>query len=170
MQAAETTDISPCGGPLPDLEVPMINTMVNCLGSEHRKLNYLTIQLALAATRLASNPEDAEAGHRALELWEEIGRDLWPHLQIEDELVFSWAEARQAIAPALLDSFKKEHQELHKLVTNLTASKADSQPLTFDADENPGRTLVALAQMLDWHVERYDSEVLPAVIRALFRK
>jgi hemerythrin-like domain-containing protein len=160
-------DISPCGCPLPDIEVPMINTMVTCLGSEHRKLNYLTIQLALTATRLTTDPDDANARQRAFELWDEIRRDLWPHLQIEDELVFSWAETRDAIPHALLDSLKKEHQELHRLVTSLPA---DSQPLTLKDGENFGRTLLALAQTLDSHVERYDGEVLPAIIRALFRK
>ncbi|HLI81086.1 MAG TPA: hemerythrin domain-containing protein [Candidatus Binataceae bacterium] len=171
MQAVDITDISPCGRPLPDLEVPMINTMVTCLGSEHRKFNYLTIQLALAASRLSSDPDDANARQRALELWDEIRRDLWPHLQIEDELVFSWGEARDAIPHALLDILKKEHQEMHKLVTSLPASpEADSPPLTLEDGKNFGRTLLVLAQTLDSHVERYDGEVLPSIIRALFRK
>ena len=34
-----TTQMTPCDSPLPELEIPMINTMVTCLGSEHRKLN-----------------------------------------------------------------------------------------------------------------------------------
>jgi hypothetical protein len=46
---------APCNSPLPELEVPMINTMVACLGVEHRKLNGLSIQLAYDATRLASD-------------------------------------------------------------------------------------------------------------------
>ena len=44
---------APCSSPLPELEVPMINTMVACLGSEHKKLNQLIMQLACVATRLA---------------------------------------------------------------------------------------------------------------------
>ena len=134
-------------------------------------MNFLTIQLALAATRLTAEPDDADAKQRAFELWDEIRRDLWPHLQIEDELVFSWAEARNAIPTALLDTLKKEHEEMHKLVASLAASsEVESQPLTLNDDENFGRTLLALAQTLDSHVERYDSEVLPSIIRALFRK
>ena len=46
---------TPCSSPLPELEVPMINTMVACLGVEHRKLNGLNMQLAYGATRLASD-------------------------------------------------------------------------------------------------------------------
>ena len=172
MQVAEITDISPCGGPLPDLEVPMINTMVTCLGSQHQKLNFLTIQLALAATRLMAEPDDADAKQRAFELWDEIRRDLWPHLQIEDELVFSWGETRDAIPYTLLDTLKREREDMHKLVTTLPASfpEADSQAQTPVNGENFGRTLLALAQTLDSHVERYDGEVLPSIVRALFRK
>jgi hypothetical protein len=40
MEATEvTTQMTFRCSPLPELEVPMINTMVTCLGSEHRKLN-----------------------------------------------------------------------------------------------------------------------------------
>ena len=102
---SETIAMTPCNRPLPDLEVPMINTMVTCLHSEHEKINFLTMQLALAANRLAADPDQAGAKERALEVWDEIRRDLWPHLQVEDELVFSWAAARDAIAPALLNTF-----------------------------------------------------------------
>src|SRR5271167_3570519 len=94
MEATQLTmQMAPCGGPLPDLEIPMINTMVACLGSEHRRLSELTMQLAFAATRLAADPEAVTARQRATEIWDEIRRDLWPHLQIEDELVFSWSKA-----------------------------------------------------------------------------
>src|ERR1700730_2215927 len=107
--------LTPCGGPLPDLEVPMINSMVTCLGSEHRKLNDLIMQLAFAATRLATDPDAVTSKQRAIEVWTEIRSDLWPHLQIEEELVFSWGEAHHAIPGALLDTLKTERQELHKL-------------------------------------------------------
>jgi hypothetical protein len=45
-----------CSSPLPDIKVPMVNTMVACLRVEHRKLNDLNTQLAYGATRLASDP------------------------------------------------------------------------------------------------------------------
>jgi len=38
-----TIQKTPCSSPLPELEVPMINTMVACLRVEHRKLNGLTM-------------------------------------------------------------------------------------------------------------------------------
>src|SRR6266851_1555132 len=102
MEATEvTTQMTFRCGPLPELEVPMINTMVTCLGSEHRRLNYTTVQLAFAATRLASDPGAATANRRALRVWEEIRHDLWSHLQIEDGLVHSWGEAHHAISGAL---------------------------------------------------------------------
>ena len=63
-QVAEATNMeandtmirkAPCSSPLPQLEVPMINTMVACLGAEHRKLNGLDMGLAVAASRLADD-------------------------------------------------------------------------------------------------------------------
>jgi hypothetical protein len=45
-----------------------------------------------------------------------------------------------------------------------------------DREQTPGsrtafaQTLLALAQSLDSHVEHYDSEVLPSILRALFPK
>ena len=149
----------------------MINTMVSCLGSQHQKLNFLTMQLALAAARLAVDPNQTDAKQRAFEIWDEIRENLWPHLQIEDEIVFSWAEAHDAIPLVLLDTLKKERQEIHKLVTNLPAPlcEADSQSQSADDVGNFGRTLLALARTLDSHIERYDAEVLPSITRALFR-
>jgi len=108
MQATEITDTSPCSRPLPDLEVPMINAMVTCLESEHRKFSRLIVRLAFAATR----PLDGDtlgAPQPALELWSEIQRDLWSHLQIEDELVLSWGAAHNAIPAALHEAINKEH-------------------------------------------------------------
>ncbi len=61
-----TIQPTPCSSPLPDLEVPMISTMVGCLSSEHKKLNGLGMQLALAATRVISDPGAISANQRAL--------------------------------------------------------------------------------------------------------
>jgi hypothetical protein len=81
MEAKDTTiRKTPCSSPLPELEVPMINTMVACLGVEHRKLNGLNLQLAYSATRLASDTGAIEANQKVLRVWDEIRQDLWPHL------------------------------------------------------------------------------------------
>ncbi len=172
MEAIEvTTQMTLCGGPLPDLEVPMINTMVACLGIEHKKLNYSVVQLAFAATRLASDPGAATA-KRALHLWDEIRRDLWSHLQIEDELIFSWGETHRAISDALLDTLKNERQEMRKLMADLRELSAGvARESQTAADQSVfANTLLALARMLDSHIERHDGEVLPSILRALFNK
>jgi hypothetical protein len=163
---------TPCGSPLPELEVPMINTIVTCLGIEHRKLNGLDMQLAIAATRLARDPDASSANQQALQLWDEIRHDLWSHLQIEDELVLSWGEAHHAISGALLDTLKNERQEMGKLMTALRglSPDVDREPQTAGDRVAFAQTLLALAQTLDSHVERYDGEVLPAILRALFHK
>jgi len=166
-----------CGGPLPDLEVPMITTMVTCLGIEHGKLNYRIMQLASAATRLATNPGDVTANQRALQVWDEMRHDLWSHLQIEDELIFSWGAAHHAISDTLLATLKNERQEMRQLMATLrTLSPAvDRESQTAQDRSNLDRstfaeTLLALARALDSHVERHDGEVLPSILRALFHK
>jgi len=168
-----TTQMTPCSSPLPDLEVPMINTMVTCLGIEHRKLNGLDMQLACAATRLASDPGAVSAQQRALQVWDEIRQDLWSHLQIEEELVFEWGEAHHAIPHELLDTLKNERQEMGKLMAALHALSSagvDREPQKIADGGGFAETLLALARTLDSHVERYDGEVLPSILRALFHK
>jgi iron-sulfur cluster repair protein YtfE (RIC family) len=167
-----TTRMTPCGSSLPELEVPMINTIVTCLSREHRRLDDQILQLALAATRLGGDAGVCStAKQRAVEIWDGIRCDLWSHLQIEDELVFSWGRTHQAISDTLLDNLKIEHQELHNLLAALpSTSDEDRQPQTAAERGTLGRTLLALAQTLDRHNERYDGEVLPAILRALFNK
>ena len=157
---------------LPDFEVPMINTMVTCLGGEHRRLNDLNMQLAFAATRLVGDPGAVAATQRALEVWEEIRHELRSHLQIEEELVFSWAEGHHAISDTLLETLKKERQEMGKLMAALHAlsSGGEREPQAGDDRGGFAQTLLALAMTLDSHVERYDGEVLPSILRTLFHK
>jgi iron-sulfur cluster repair protein YtfE (RIC family) len=166
-----TTHMTPCGSPLPELEVPMINTMVTCLGIEHKKLNGPVMQLACAATRHASDPGAVKASQRALQVWDEIRQDLWSHLQIEDELVFSWGKAHHAISGALLDTLKNERQEMRKLIATLRelSSGVDREQTAGDRSAF-AKTLLALARTLDSHIERYDGGVLPSILRALFHR
>jgi hypothetical protein len=134
MEATQvTTQMTRCGSPLPELEVPMINTMVTCLGSEHRKLDDHILQLAFAATTLASEPDALTANHGTLKI---------------------------------------ERQEMRKLVAALPAlsSGVGSEPQTARDRGGFARTLLALARTLDSHVECYDGEVLPSILRALFRR
>src|SRR5215472_11113708 len=48
-----TIEMPPCSAGLSELQVPMINAMVSCLSSDHRRLDEQTSQLALAAGRFA---------------------------------------------------------------------------------------------------------------------
>jgi iron-sulfur cluster repair protein YtfE (RIC family) len=168
----DKTQMTPCDSPLPELEVPMINTMVTCLGFEHGKLNGLDMQLAFAATRLARDPGASSTNQQALELLDEIRHDLWSHLQIEEELVFEWGQAHHAIPHDLLETLKNERQEMAKLMTALRglSPDVDREPQTAGDRLAFAQTLLALARTLDSHVERYDGEVLPAILRALFHR
>ena len=154
---------------LPDFEVPMINTMVTCLGGEHRRLNDLNMQLAFAATRLVNDPGAVAARERALAVWEEIRHELRSHLQIEEELVFSWGEGHLAISDGLLETLKKERQQMGRLMSTLHALSAGGDRES-QTDGDFAQTLLALAMTLDTHVERYDGEVLPSILRTLFHK
>jgi hypothetical protein len=69
MEATEVSiQMTLCDSPLPALEVPTINMMVTCLGSEHRKLDDHISRLAFAATRLPSDPDAITANQRAVEV------------------------------------------------------------------------------------------------------
>jgi hypothetical protein len=160
---------SPCNSPLPELEVPMINTMVACLGVEHRKLNALNMKLAYGATRLTSDPGAIEANQKVLRVWDEIRQDLWSHLQIEDGLV-SWGEAHHAIPGALLDTLNNERQEMRKSIATLRELSSGVGEPTAGGRSAFRRTLLALAPTIDSHVERYDGGVLPSLLRAPFPK
>ncbi|HTR60616.1 MAG TPA: hemerythrin domain-containing protein [Candidatus Binataceae bacterium] len=151
---------------LPDLEVPMINSLVSCLTREHTKLDEQILQLALSAGRLAANLNDQEAGEHAREVGESIRRYLWSHLQIEDELVLTWGGAHHAIAHTLGETLESERQQMRKLLAAI-GSHADARGNVAER-ESFAKSLLELSRMLATHVERYDGEVLPAIQRALF--
>jgi hypothetical protein len=102
-------------------------------------------------------------------VWDEIRQGLWSHLQIEDELV-SWGEAHHAIPSALLDRLKNERQEMRNLINTGTSSLGLARELPAGDRSAFGQTLLSLAWTLDSHVERYDSGVVPLILRALFPK
>jgi hypothetical protein len=83
----------------------------------------------------------------------------------------SWGEARHAIPSALLDRLKNERQEMRNLITTLhERSLGLDHELTADDRSAFAQTLLALARTLDSHVERYDTGVVPLILRALFLK
>ena len=164
----DKTQMTPCDSPLPELEVPMINSMVACLGIEHQKLNDQIMELACAATRLANDPGAVTANERALQLRDEIQHALRSHLQIEDGLV-SWGKEHHAISAALVGIMENERLAMHKSMVALRAlsSGVDHEPQTAEDRSDFAQTLLALARTLDSHVERYGGEVLPSILRAL---
>lgn len=171
MEAKELTiRQTPCGSPLPDAEVPMINTLVACLGVQHRKLNDLDMHLVYGATRLASESASIEGNQKVLQAWDEIRQELRSHLQIEDALV-SWGVEHHALSSTLIDVLKRERQEMRRLMAVLSASSPNKDEARAVGDQSSfAETLLALGVMIDSHVERYEREVLPSVRRALFPK
>src|SRR5262249_34872119 len=132
----------------------------------------LVMQLAIATTRQVADPESATGKERVLEIWDELRRDLGSHLQIEDELAFSWGKAHHAISDPLLNILKSEREEIRNLTSALIelsrAGDAEQPTATDRASLAP--TLLALVRTLDLHVERYESEILPSILRAVFHR
>ena len=158
-----------CFVALPDLEGPMINSLVSCLAREHLKLDEQILRLALVASRLAANPNDNEVAGHATEVWEGIRHYLWSHLQIEDELVLTWGATHHAVADALGQTLESERHELRRLLAVL-GSYAGLHGTPRDSRDREGfaKSLLALSRTLATHVERYEGEVLPAIQRSVF--
>ena len=167
MEAAQlAAQMTLCSEPLPDLEVPMINALVACLGSEHRKLNGLVTRLALIATRHVDSRDVAAANRDAFEIWEEIWHTLRSHLQIEDELVYSWGERHHAFSGSLLAALNEEREKMRKLLGDLPALSSGADQESQILIEHRA-TLLALTAILDSHVERYDGEAAQVLQAAL---
>jgi hypothetical protein len=170
MKAINTANLrkGDCFAALPDLEVPMTRSMLSCLTNEHTKLEEQMLQLVLAATRLAADPNDDEANRQTVDMWEGIRSYLWSHLQIEDELVMVWGAAHHAIPGALGETLEKERQEIRKSLAG-PALHTDDRGTPTNAAEREGfaRSLLGVSRTLSAHVQRYEGEVLPALQRAL---
>jgi hypothetical protein len=59
---------------------------------------------------------------------------------------------------------------MRKLMAALHASSSGVKPQTAGDRSDFAQTLLALTRTLDSHVERYDGEVLPSILRTLFRE
>ena len=88
-----TTETTRGGNELSELEIPMVNTMMTCLGREHRRLDEHILPLALAATRLASDPGALTAEVAALEIWDEIRAYLYSLCRLKMRWCFPGARA-----------------------------------------------------------------------------
>jgi iron-sulfur cluster repair protein YtfE (RIC family) len=150
----------------------MISTIVRCLGNEHGRWDKLNLQLGAAAARLEREPNSATAVQRAIAVWDDIQGDLWSHLQVEDELILSWSRAHDATSAQAVDALKAEHKRLRELVTALPLRSKEAKPELHTTEKRSelARTLLALARTLDSHVEHYETEVLPSILRGLFQR
>ena len=149
--------VPPRTDPLPELQIPMINTMVRCLESEHRKMDEHILQLALAATRLGRDPNELAAKTRTLQVWGEIRRELWSHLQIEDGLVFAGGNTHRGISPALLDSLKVERQEMRTLLASLPELPGGEG---YEAESSEGIGITWRGRLPHWAEARFAHRTL----------
>ena len=144
---------------LPELEVPMINTMVTCLGSERRRLNYTTLQLAFAATRLASDPGAVTANQLVLpKVWgrrDTALRSMVAFAKSKTVWCTLWGEAHHTVSGTLLDTLKNEREEMRKQRVLSVRCRRLQIVYRKSAGERNGfaQILLALAGTLDSHVQ-----------------
>src|SRR5437016_2169731 len=74
---------------------------------------------------------------------------------------------RDSISGTFLDTIRNDREEMRKLIAVLSAVSRDSdgEPQTAEDRSTFAQTLLALAASLDSHIERYDGEVLPSILR-----
>lgn len=80
-----------------------------------------------------------------------------------------WAAGHHAIPTAVHEAINKQRQEIRELATNLAEPRV-VEPTGRERAVGVAQPLLKLALALDLHVERYDSEVLPAIRRAAFHR
>jgi hemerythrin-like domain-containing protein len=149
----------------PNFEDQMINAIVNCLALEHGRFNEALVTLGAASASLASDPLNRELYERATQAWSSIKSDLWFHLEVENALVFWWSGLQFSSGLDFVGEISREQREIRELVKQIEfgAQKED------EAAVSQARAFVALANLLDRHIERYETRVFLAIRRAIAR-
>jgi hemerythrin-like domain-containing protein len=146
-------------------ESQMINAIASCLALEHGRFNEALVTLGAASASLASDPLDRELYARATQAWSRIKSDLWFHLELENALVFWWSGLQFSSGLDFVGELSREQREIRELVKQIEsgAQKED------EAAVSQARAFVALTNLLDRHIERYEARVFLAIRKAVPR-
>jgi hemerythrin-like domain-containing protein len=149
----------------PNFEGQMINAIVNCLALEHGRFNEALLTLGAATASLASDPLNRDLYERATQAWSTLKSDLWFHLEVENALVFWWSGLQFSSGLDFVGEISREQREIRELVKQIEsgAQKED------EAAVSQARAFVALTNLLDRHIERYEARVFLAIRRAVAR-
>jgi hemerythrin-like domain-containing protein len=148
-----------------NFEGQMINAIVNCLALEHGRFNEALMTLGAASASLSADPLNSELYERATRAWSSLKSDLWFHLEIENALVFWWSGHQLSSGLDFVGELSREQREIRELVSQIEsgAQKED------EAAVSQARAFVALTNLLDRHIERYEARVFLAIRRAVAR-
>jgi hemerythrin-like domain-containing protein len=137
----------------------MINRIVNCLALEHGRFNEALMTLGAASASLSADPLKSELYERAMQAWSNVKSDLWFHLGLENALVFWVSRNQLSRGLDFVGELSREQREMRQLVRQIGsgAQKED------EAAVSQARAFVALTNLLDRHIERYEAHVFPTI-------
>ncbi len=149
-----------------NFEGRMINGMVNCLALEHGRFNEPLMALGAASASLASDSLNSKLYERATQAWSSFKSDLWFHLELENALGVWWNGLRSGSELDFVGELSREQHEIRELVRQVDADpqKEDQAPVS------QARAFVALANLLDRHIERHEAHVFPVIRNAAARR
>jgi hypothetical protein len=146
-------------------EGQMINEIVNCLALQHGRFNEAVMTLGAASSSLSYDPLNSELYERAWHARSRLKADLWFHLKLENALVFWWSGHQLSSGLDFVGELSREQREIRELVRQIEsgAQKEDA------AAVSQARAFVAVANLLDRHIEHYEAYVFLAIWRAATR-
>jgi hemerythrin-like domain-containing protein len=147
-------------------EGQMINGIVNCLALEHGRFNEAVMTLGAASASLSYDPLNSELYERAMHAWSRLKSDLWFHLELENALVFWWSGLQLSSELDFVGELSREQREIRELVRQV---ESDAQKEN-EAAVSKARALVALANLLDRHIERHEARVFPVIRKVAARR
>jgi hemerythrin-like domain-containing protein len=146
-------------------EGQMINGIINCLALQHGRFNEAVMTLGAASSSLAYDPLNNELHERAMHAWSSLKSDLWFHLELENALVFWWSGHKLSSGLDFVGELSREQHEIRELVRQIESGT----PKKDEAAVSQARAFVAVANLLDRHIEHYEARVFLAIRRAVTR-
>jgi hemerythrin-like domain-containing protein len=146
-------------------EGQMINGIVNCLALQHGRFNEAVMTLGAASASLSADPLNSELYERAMRAWSSLKSDFWFHLELENALVFWWSGHQATDRLDFVGELSREQREIRELVRQIESGAQKEN----EAAVSQALAFVALTNLLDRHIERYEARVFHAIRRAVAR-
>jgi len=144
-------------------EGQIINGMINCLALQHERFDKAVMTLGAISSSLAYDPLNSELHELAMRAWSSLKSDLWFHLELENALVFWWSGNRLSRGSDFVGALTREQREIRELVRQIESGAQKEG----EAAASQAHALVAIADLLDRHIEHYETRVFHAIRRAV---